>query len=765
MEIRICPTKEGGGMSFHTFKAALISALLAVAASTGHAAPAKITLKNGLSQIGDIASADRNGVMWRGRNTGAARLVNHNQIAKIDFRAPKEWEEANTHFYKRDYAKAIALYSAIASNPGAHYFPAPGNFASLAMLRLVDCYSETGNSQDLTKVVAMIDPNSLALSDQGDLGTISCWAALGKGDWESALAMLEKVGDDPMIPGAADRAFIRGVALEKTGKPEDAIVAYAGAYSLEFGGQNGMSRRALQNSVKLLQSLKDETRREELRALVHSYAHIFNDGKLWENPNPVDQDLFAENLELTKAEFRDGESPDSPIIAIRFRQKTLLQRGKSKPFSFIPDLPSPGEDQAKKENVIPSVSIAKLSSTEVTLKIEANTGSGITYQRSNGLGVFKESQSAEDQSINEPGESLSFSVTGVKAFRIVSITFGGGGPNFELENDDSVTLEVTGVADGQSAYPPEISGAIKADKNEEKAASTAFRRMPVSGGFIKSDGGSFTIVRHKGAFGIDAIAIELKSELATTTSVMPTPDLSASGEGGDLYTQTGEDVALEEVLKTGIEMGIAGSTIDVNNQIVEVGPNAGRAIPSDIRLQTTSNIFVPREDFPKWSRWYQEDGNTQVFRLFEGEEAINESSKMAVRMETFSELKWQKGESHEWAGTFTVIKPHDGALLQVNNNAHAWSFQITMDDNGNIILNHREGGKETLAENMVGKPFHIRGVDDGHDYQVFLNDEEVGSGSYERPTGHTSFKWGIFTGAKPQRHDTMVFVTGATIDP
>jgi len=62
-------------------------------------------------------------------------------------------------------------------------------------------------------------------------------------------------------------------------------------------------------------------------------------------------------------------------------------------------------------------------------------------------------------------------------------------------------------------------------------------------------------------------------------------------------------------------------------------PNAKRSIPQNIRIHTLGNTWIPRRDFEKWSRWYQEDGSTQVFRLFKGETNVRNDRKLAARVE------------------------------------------------------------------------------------------------------------------------------------
>ena len=254
--------------------------------------------------------------------------------------------------------------------------------------------------------------------------------------------------------------------------------------------------------------------------------------------------------------------------------------------------------------------------------------------------------------------------------------------------------------------------------------------------------------------------------------VVLTPLLIQAAPYETLYAQDGNDPTPAEILGSGklptgrnSSEGVTGSTIDVNNHAVEVGPNAKRGIPQDIRIHTLGNSVIPRKDFPRWSRWYQEDGNTQVFRLFKGEENVHNARELAARVEAFSDLRWTRGLWHEWSGTYTIVKPHGAAIFQAKNGgAPNWAIQINMNDNGDVILNHRRMPDVVIAKNMTGKPFHIRVRDNGHDYEVYRDGAKVGEGSWARPEGETGFRWGMYVGAREVKHDAMVFVTGAAVD-
>lgn len=234
-----------------------------------------------------------------------------------------------------------------------------------------------------------------------------------------------------------------------------------------------------------------------------------------------------------------------------------------------------------------------------------------------------------------------------------------------------------------------------------------------------------------------------------------------------LYTQTGTDPTFESLLRDGTipvgrnsTDGVQGSEIDVNNAVVERGANGASPIPQDIKIHTLCNSVIPRRDFHRWTRWYQEDGNTQVFRLFEGEHNVRNSRPDAARVEAFSTLKWQRGDWHEWEGTYTIVRPHGCAIFQAKNNINAWGVMINLSDDGTVTLNHRRHQEDqVIARDMTGKSFDLRVRDNGHDYEVYFNGEKVGEGYYGRPEGHTCFRWGMYD--KTLRHDAMIFVSGA----
>jgi hypothetical protein len=78
-----------------------------------------------------------------------------------------------------------------------------------------------------------------------------------------------------------------------------------------------------------------------------------------------------------------------------------------------------------------------------------------------------------------------------------------------------------------------------------------------------------------------------------------------------------------------------------------------------------------------------------MFRLFKKETNVRNNRGLAARIEAFSSTQWNEGAWHEWSGVYIIIKPHSAAIFQAKNNVNDWSIQLNMNDNGDVILNHR----------------------------------------------------------------------------
>lgn len=257
-----------------------------------------------------------------------------------------------------------------------------------------------------------------------------------------------------------------------------------------------------------------------------------------------------------------------------------------------------------------------------------------------------------------------------------------------------------------------------------------------------------------------------------------------------LFTTEGTDPSFAEVLKAGtIKPGerfskgpVLGSKVTVNHVLLEKQTGKSAAFTTNIGLHTQGSGGINRKDFSKWTRWYQEDHNTQVFRLFAGEQNIRSGTDKdgsPGRVEVYSKaITVAPGAWHEWEAVYTVVKPVSANIFQLFHEGSLWAFHIRMNDDGTIYFHRRrkiEGLEDRiiLAEHTPGKSIAIKVRANGESYEVFKKNP-VGGGDWELVTKGTyakalenkiSFRWGMYCGSKKGlsvSKDAMLLVTGAT---
>lgn len=257
--------------------------------------------------------------------------------------------------------------------------------------------------------------------------------------------------------------------------------------------------------------------------------------------------------------------------------------------------------------------------------------------------------------------------------------------------------------------------------------------------------------------------------------------LSSSVSAQSLYTQNGSDPTWNYIMNNNLipvgstsTAGITGSTIDVNQNHPEItsSPYKDRAIQQNMAIHTLGNATVNRSNFYKWSRWYQEDENTQVFRLFKDE--INVRNDVWYKPRIEAELTNHVTGSTvanganwaEWSGTYTVINPVKSTIFQIwGNSSGAIPLMLHMENDGRIRYNPRQGGSgwKTMIQDATGKSFHIRVRDYGNKYEVYLNNALFETRTYNRGNVGGHFRWGLYHSGDAVAADFMMFVTGAQL--
>lgn len=243
----------------------------------------------------------------------------------------------------------------------------------------------------------------------------------------------------------------------------------------------------------------------------------------------------------------------------------------------------------------------------------------------------------------------------------------------------------------------------------------------------------------------------------------------------DLYTQTGTDITWKQIIDgklipvaTTSNNGITGSKIDVdnNNPIINGGAYGKRSFDKTIRIHTVGNSGVKPADFAKWSRWYQEDGNTQIFRMFKDEYNVRNTRKNSARIESFSNFQYKEGAGwQEWSGRYTIVKAIKAAIMQVKDTGAGWASVIKMEYDGSITYQVPGGKSTTLGRDMEGKSFDLRIRDDGFTTEVYYNGKFIGKHNDGKRLKDTQFRWGMYVHSDHiATRDGLIFVTGAGVN-
>lgn len=243
---------------------------------------------------------------------------------------------------------------------------------------------------------------------------------------------------------------------------------------------------------------------------------------------------------------------------------------------------------------------------------------------------------------------------------------------------------------------------------------------------------------------------------------------------GKLVTVEGEDAPFSKFIESGaIKTGerfskgpVLGSLVRVNHELLENQTGKVGTIPQKIGLHTQGSGGIRRRDFAKWTRWFQEDGNVQIFRLFAGEQSVRDGLGAAGkpgRVEVFTGHKVSPGEWSEWEATYTIVEPVGANIFQLfHEGGQLWGFHIRMSDEGDIYFARRRSVKDmpdkvVLAEDMTGKSLRIKVRANGTDYEVFCKNptdtaswgEPIAKGSYKPAVDNQiSFRWGMYCGSK-----------------
>ena len=244
----------------------------------------------------------------------------------------------------------------------------------------------------------------------------------------------------------------------------------------------------------------------------------------------------------------------------------------------------------------------------------------------------------------------------------------------------------------------------------------------------------------------------------------------------DVYNPSWEELLPDLVVGQNYPGPVFGSTIRVDHNAVEQNiidsDIKNRTIARPISLHVPISSFIGSHAFANVSRWYQEDGNTQIFRMFPGEDNVRNERVDAPRSEVGSLIKWKRGDGwHEFSAHYTFIKVRPGCVFQLKHNFRFWSVMLELHENeaspGVFDLYYErlrdKESKTLLVKDVVNKGVDIRFLDNGDDHKVLINGELRVEATFANRTDDEENvpRWGLYSPRSAMDRDILIFITGA----
>ena len=297
--------------------ALLVGGLGSMAAQDGGT---MIFFKDGRALTGTVTSIGQTQLQWRLPGLPQAQTLNYDQIDFIEFPQSSQWVEVMELFQNGQFDQAAEIFKAFSLQKNQQtFYPAPGNFATLAERRLLDCYRRLRLPEEIALVSRKIEWDKLPESERAVASIIDCWSAVGNGDWQGARDAFTKARAelDDTDPAAAELGFLNGLISKGLEDPDDSAVQFGRSFAPDAAADPSMAADALRQAIE--QIIPNTERRAELRALVHLYAELHGNGKLWDGAGDFLTKMHAEgfSVEMSLADAEDAQEKP-PVTMARY---------------------------------------------------------------------------------------------------------------------------------------------------------------------------------------------------------------------------------------------------------------------------------------------------------------------------------------------------------------------------------------------------------------------------------------------------------------
>lgn len=271
-------------------------------------APAELLLEGRRSaETGYVTKADGNTIYFSASPSGRNEVpYPKDRIARITFKPPEGWREAQQKRLSGNYVEAANLYDGIAADY-RNVETLEDNYGSLARLYQLESLRNLGEYRQLAAKRSQLKKIGLSEKYHPQVDLFVGWGMLAELDTPARIAQLERLVDSyrevKLVPDLLAQVFyLGGVANEKSEKPEQALTDYHRVFTLDFGSDRGLAKMAMEAALELYaadEEIDDDDNRarlEEAHGLARVYKSVFGnlpsqvsrfDGPV---PPPADED-------------------------------------------------------------------------------------------------------------------------------------------------------------------------------------------------------------------------------------------------------------------------------------------------------------------------------------------------------------------------------------------------------------------------------------------------------------------------------------------
>ncbi len=250
-------------------------------------APAELLLEGRqIAQTGFITKADASKIYFSASPSGNNEIgYPRAQVARLTFKQPEGWLEAEEARLAGEFEKAASLYDGIATDY-RNVDMLEVNYGSLARLNQLECFRHLGAYSKLAAKRPLLKKSGLSEKYHAQVDLFVGWGTLADLSTPAKVNQLERLVNDyreaELLPGQLAQAFyLSAVANEKSGHAGKALTDYHRVFTLDFGADRRLAQRAMESALLLYAAedkiYKDRQRLEEAHGLAQVFTRVFGD--------------------------------------------------------------------------------------------------------------------------------------------------------------------------------------------------------------------------------------------------------------------------------------------------------------------------------------------------------------------------------------------------------------------------------------------------------------------------------------------------------